>query len=132
MNIYTLHIRENSRWYVFDRFGDRDSAMVIASRLRNSGEYSGVKILEGVVDQSTFKSKDNIVYAWTTKSKDDEVNENTKYYMERIKNSRVEKEKKNKIKRRERRKRIKEVFTKAAIVCVFLAGVYALYLLKNS
>lgn len=106
--------------------------MVVASRIRNTGEYSGVKIMESYVDQVTRKAKHNIVYAWTTKSKEMESFEKSNDYIERVKNTRVEKAKKEEFQRRARNKRIRDACITGLIVCVFLAGVYALYLLKNS
>ena len=106
--------------------------MVVASRIRNTGEYSGVKILETVVDQATRKAKHNIVYAWTTKSKEMESYEISNDYIERVKNSRVAKAKQEEFKRKARNKRIRDACITGLVICVFLVGVYALYLLKNS
>lgn len=132
MNAYTMHILDGRRWRQFERFADRDSAMVVASRIRNTGEYTGVKIIETVVDRATRKAKQNIVYAWTTKSKEMESYEVSNDYIGRVKNTRIEKAKKEERKRRARNKRIRDSCVTGLVVCVFLAGVYTLYLLKNS
>ena len=132
MNAFTMHILDGRRWRQFERFADRDSAMVVASRIRNTGEYAGVKIIETVMDRATRKAKQNIVYAWTTKSKEMESHEISNDYINRVKKTRIEKAKREERKRRARKKRIRDACITGLIVCVFLGGVYALYLLKNS
>ena len=131
MNAYTMHILDGRRWRQFERFSDRDSAMVVASRIRNTGEYTGVKIIETVMDRATRKAKQNIVYAWTTKSKEMESYEVSNDYIERVKNSRIERQKREERAKQARKKRIRDACITGLIICVFLAGVYALYLLKN-
>lgn len=131
MNSFTLHIRDNSQWRVFERFDDRDSAISIASRLRNSEDYTGIKVLEEGRDLSTLEKKKSVIFAWTTKTKEESVNKNTDDYMERRKQSRLQKEKREKIRKMAQRKRIMKASILAIVICGFFVGVATLSILKS-
>lgn len=130
MNTFTLHIRDDVHWRVLERFDDRESAIFMARQARNSQEYSGIKVLEDGLDQSTMERKKRAIFVWTTRTKEELADDNATDYMARIKQSRLWKEEQEKIRKRMLKERIKNASISALKICGFLGGIAILYILK--